>query len=135
MNRSKEHNMTKPQPKNSKIYNFAYHNYILRLPDFCRGIEKKTVKDMYVRQFYIFNPKIDTLGWEWSNNIPYHSYAIRRLKTSTCIRNISVVCVTQSTLYDISSASLVCLFVVFRPRPEFLTHMKTSPLPMKDCKF
>ena len=30
----------------------------------------------------------------------------------------------------------VCLFVwVFRPTREFFTHMETSPLPMKGCKF
>ena len=29
----------------------------------------------------------------------------------------------------------VCLFGVFRPIREFFTHMETSPLPVKGCKF
>ena len=29
----------------------------------------------------------------------------------------------------------VCLFGVYRPTREFFTHMETSPLPVKDCKF
>ena len=29
----------------------------------------------------------------------------------------------------------VCLFGVYRPIPEFFTHMETSPLPVKGCKF
>ena len=30
---------------------------------------------------------------------------------------------------------LVCLFGVYRPTQEFFTHMETSPLPAKGCKF
>ena len=30
---------------------------------------------------------------------------------------------------------LICLFVVFRPTREFFTHMETSPMPVKGCKF
>ena len=29
----------------------------------------------------------------------------------------------------------VCLFGVFRPTREFFSHLETSPLPVKDCKF
>ena len=29
----------------------------------------------------------------------------------------------------------VCLFGVYRPTREFFTHMETSPLPVKGCKF
>ena len=29
----------------------------------------------------------------------------------------------------------VCLFVVNRPTRKFFTHMETSPLPVKGCKF
>ena len=29
----------------------------------------------------------------------------------------------------------VCLFGVYRPTREFFTHMETSPLSMKGCKF
>ena len=35
------------------------------------------------------------------------------------------------------SLSFVCLFVwvFYRPTRQFFTHMETSPLPVKDCKF
>ena len=29
----------------------------------------------------------------------------------------------------------ICLFGVFRPTREFFTHLETSPLPVKGCKF
>ena len=29
----------------------------------------------------------------------------------------------------------VCLFGVYSPTREFFTHIETSPLPVKDCKF
>ena len=34
-----------------------------------------------------------------------------------------------------SRPAQLCLFVVFRPTQEFLTHRETSPLPVKGCKF
>ena len=30
---------------------------------------------------------------------------------------------------------VVCFFGVYRPTREFFTHMETSPLPVKGCKF
>ena len=30
---------------------------------------------------------------------------------------------------------MICLFGVFRPTPEFFTHLETSSLAAKDCKF
>ena len=36
---------------------------------------------------------------------------------------------------NFSNNLLVCLFEVFRPTREFFTHMETSPLPVKGCKF
>ena len=35
----------------------------------------------------------------------------------------------------VSTIMFVCLIVVFRPTREFFTHMETSSLPVKGCKF
>ena len=42
--------------------------------------------------------------------------------------------------FDVSFFTLVifwfiCLFGVYRPTREFFTHVETSPLPVKGCKF
>ena len=33
------------------------------------------------------------------------------------------------------NCSFVCSFGVFRPTQNFFTHLQTSPLPVKGCKF
>ena len=40
-----------------------------------------------------------------------------------------------SALFFPQFVCLFCLFWIFRPIREFFTHMETSPLPEKGCKF
>ena len=35
----------------------------------------------------------------------------------------------------VSTIMFVCLIMVFQPTTEFFTHMETSSLPVKSCKF
>ena len=39
------------------------------------------------------------------------------------------------TCLGLKHAWFVCLFWVYHPTREFFTHMQTSPLPLKGCKF
>ena len=59
-----------------------------------------------------------------------------KLKTTSMykINDTQQMCCTQ-TANICPNGSLICLFGVYRPTREFFTHMETSPLPVKACKF
>ena len=65
------------------------------------------------------------------------SFVIKYLPVINVLLNTHTIHVPKLTascavLYQ---SNFVCLFVIFRPTWEFFTHMETSPLPMKGCKF
>ena len=59
-------------------------------------------------------------------------FAICSKRSKSLLSPTSFSCV--KFLY-VGSGSIICLFVVYRPTREFFTHMETSPLPVKGCKF
>ena len=69
------------------------------------------------------------------------------LRSSTLVATIDLIENSRNTqetidcIYDnlceiiLNVCLFVCLFGVFPPTREFLTHLETSPLPVKGCKF
>ena len=72
------------------------------------------------------------LGWTTSQPTTQMQYP--RIQSKPVFLLLTPALVVQVGILYLDNDD-VCLFGVYRPTREYFTHMETSPLPVKGCKF